>query len=473
MSRPILLLTFALVATVFGLLGLVTGGGGASGVQPLPSSVIAPGHASFADVVQRVNPAVVNITVIEGAGDEEEEPTDEEEPDEAAPPGPRRGEGSGFIVDAEGYILTNHHVVASPEKIRVRLADKRELAAVLVGSDPSTDLALLKVKAGGLPVVPLGDSDKLRVGEWVAAIGNPYRFDHSVTVGVVSSKGRKIYDLSFDAYIQTDAAINPGNSGGPLINAAGEAVGINSAVSVQGQGIGFAIPINVAREILDQLRTRGHVSRGYLGIQLQEVDPDLQKLVGLKEPRGAMVVDVQDDSAGQKAGLKRYDVITGVSGKPVEDGDHLVRVIAARPPGTDVILSVFRDGKPFELTARLTERAGLVPPSAPRDVADEAGTVGDALGLMVAEPGSEIAQLHIPEDRVGVMVREVLGLAPGTEALAEGDLVVEINRRPTRDLASYRKAVGALEAGQTAWLFVYRPRVRAAFLAKLEVEETR
>ena len=230
---------------------------------------IAPGHVSFADVVQRVNPAVVNISVIEGAGEDDEEvPEEEEEPeetDEPLPPGPRRGEGSGFIVDAAGYILTNHHVVASPEKIRVRLADKRELAATLVGSDPSTDLALLKVKAGGLPVVPLGDSDRLRVGEWVAAIGNPYRFDHSVTVGVVSSKGRKIYDPSFDAYIQTDAAINPGNSGGPLINAAGEAVGINSAVSVQGQGIGFAIPINVAREILEQLRTRGHVSRGYLG----------------------------------------------------------------------------------------------------------------------------------------------------------------------------------------------------------------
>jgi serine protease Do len=474
MSRPILLLTFALVATVFGLLGLVTGGGGTSGVQPLRGVATAPGHASFADVVQRVNPAVVNITVIEEAGDEEAEQTDEEEPEEAAPPGPRRGEGSGFIVDAEGYILTNHHVVASPERIRVRLADKRELAAVLVGSDPSTDLALLKVKAGGLPVVPLGDSDTLRVGEWVAAIGNPYRFDHSVTVGVVSSKGRKIYDASFDAYIQTDAAINPGNSGGPLINAAGEAVGINSAVSVQGQGIGFAIPINVAREILDQLRTRGHVSRGYLGIQLQEVDPDLQQLVGLKEPRGAMVVDVQEDSAGQKAGLKRYDVITGVSGKPVEDGDHLVRVIAVRPPGTDVILSVFRDGKPIELTARLAERAAIVRPSAPPDVVDEAAAVGDALGLLVAEPGPEtIAQLQVPEDRVGVMVREVLGLSPGTEDLAEGDLVVEVNRRPTRDLASYRKAVGALEAGQAAWLFVYRPRLRAAFLAKLEVEETR
>jgi serine protease Do len=477
MSRPIVLLSLALVATVVGLLGLVMGGGGGPTDLPAPRTpLIAPGHASFADVVQRVNPAVVNITVIEGAGDEEDEVEEEEpeETDEALPPGPRRGEGSGFIVDPQGYILTNHHVVASPEKIRVRLADKRELAATLVGSDPSTDLALLKVQAAGLPVVPLGDSDRLRVGEWVAAIGNPYRFDHSVTVGVVSSKGRKIYDASFDAYIQTDAAINPGNSGGPLVNAAGEAVGINSAVSVQGQGIGFAIPINVAREILDQLRTRGHVSRGYLGIQLHDVDPDLQKLVHLKEPRGAMVVDVQEGSAGEKAGLERYDVITGVSGKPVEDGDQLVRVIAARPPGSDVVLSVVRDGRPLQLTARLAERSGLARPSNPPELADDAGASGDELGLMVVEPGPEtLAPFAIPEDRKGVLVREVFGLSPGAEVLAEGDLVVEVNRRPTRDLASYRKALDGLKPGDVAWVFLYRPRLRASFLAKLEVEDVR
>ena len=477
MSRPVLWLSFALVATVFGLLGLVMGGGGPAALPVRSGASLVPGQPSFADVIQRVNPAVVNITVIEGAGEEEEEPVEDEVPEEEGDelsPGPRRGEGSGFIVDASGYILTNHHVVASPERIRVRLADKRELPATLVGSDPSTDLALLKVKADNLPVVPLGDSDTLRVGEWVAAIGNPYRFDHSVTVGVVSSKGRKIYDASFDAYIQTDAAINPGNSGGPLVNAAGEAVGINSAVSVQGQGIGFAIPINVAREILDQLRTRGHVSRGYLGIQLQEVDPDLQKLVQLKEARGAMVVDVQEGSAGEKAGLKRYDVITAVSGKTVDDGDQLVRVIAARPPGSSVVLRVFRDGKPIDLTAKLAEREGTARQPAQTDVADDAGTAGDALGLMVAEPGPEMqVQFSIPDDRMGVVVREVLGLSPGAGDLADGDMIVEVNRRPARDLASYRKALAALSPGEAAWLFVYRPRLRASFLAKLEVEEVR
>src|SRR5262249_42391033 len=203
-------------------------------------------------------------------------------------------------------------------------------------------------KATGLPAVKMGDSDQLRVGEWVCAIGNPYRFEHSVTVGVVSSKGRKIYNLSFDAYIQTDAAINPGNSGGPLINAAGDAVGINSAMSVQGQGIGFAVPINIAKDILGPLRTQGHVSRGYLGIQLQDLDPDLRPLVG-RVDHGALVLDVLPGEAGESAGLKRYDVITDIAGQRVDDSDALVRLISARSPGSTVALSVLRDGRPLRL----------------------------------------------------------------------------------------------------------------------------
>ena len=338
MPRSVLILSFCLVAAVAGVVGLVAGGGGI--VTYAGPGRFGTGPVSFADVVQRVNPAVVHITATQGAdGDAADGPGG----------GVRRGEGSGFIVDPDGYILTNHHLVSSPERIRVRLADKREFPAVLVGADPSTDLALLRVRASGLPAMALGDSDRVRVGEWVCAIGNPYRFEHSVTVGVVSSKGRKIYDASFDSYIQTDAAINPGNSGGPLINAAGEAIGVNAAVSAQGQGIGFAVPINVAREILGPLRTTGRVSRGYLGIQLQELDPDLQRMMGLQEPHGAVVLDVIDGGAGAAAGLRRYDVVTHVGGRPVEDGDQLVRTIAARPPGTSVALSVFRDGRRLEI----------------------------------------------------------------------------------------------------------------------------
>ena len=256
MSRTVHGLSLGLVAGLAALLGLLAGGGGSVPPEPPKEESVVRLGGSFADVIDHVNPAVVHVTVVENTG------RDVVERD-----APRRGEGSGFIVDPDGYILTNHHVVATPARIRVRLADKRELPAVLVGSDPNTDLALIKVSAPQpLPVVPLGDSDKLRVGDWVFAIGNPYRLEHSVTAGVVSSKGRKIYDASFDSYIQTDAAINPGNSGGPLVNTSGEAVGINSAVSTQGQGIGFAVPINVAREILDQLRSHGRVTLSLIHI---------------------------------------------------------------------------------------------------------------------------------------------------------------------------------------------------------------
>jgi serine protease Do len=389
----------------------------------------------------------------------------------------RRGEGSGFIVDPDGYILTNHHLVSSPERIRVRLADKREFPAVLVGADPSTDLALLKVRASGLPAVKLGDSDRLRVGEWVCAIGNPYRFEHSVTVGVVSSKGRKIYDASFDAYIQTDAAINPGNSGGPLVNAAGEAVGVNAAVSAQGQGIGFAVPINVAREILGPLRTKGRVSRGYLGIQLQEIDPDLQRMLSLPESHGAVVLDVLEGGAGKAAGLRRYDVITHVAGKPIADGDELVRRIASRPPGTSVALTVFRDGQRFDVEAMLAERSAAEPEEEEddeaEDVEEDHSSEGDALGLVVVDPDAALKSDLARADRRGPVVREVVGLSPGIEALSAGDVIVEVNRTPTPDLAAYRRAVAALAEGEVAWLFVYRPRPGASFLAKLAVDVPR
>src|SRR5438034_2204825 len=382
MQRAALVLSFSLVAGVAGLLGVLAAGGGVVNAVPPASASMAGGPPNFADIVQRVNPAVVNITVTEGAPEGRSRSAHDRDGD-----GPRRGEGSGFIVDAQGFILTNHHVVASPNRIRVRLADKREFTATLVGSDPATDLALLKIGALGLPTVALGDSDRLRVGEWVCAIGNPYRFDHSVTVGVVSSKGRKIYDPSFDSYIQTDAAINPGNSGGPLVNVAGEAIGINSAVSLQGQGIGFAVPINVAREVLAQLRSQGRVTRGYLGIQLQDLDPDLQRLVGIPASQGAVVIDVVDGEPGQAAGLKRYDVITALQGQPIEDGDHLVRAVAAKAPGSTVSLTVFRDRKYLNLSARLTEREAqeavgeLTVEPADSGPAPE----GDALGLVVSD----------------------------------------------------------------------------------------
>jgi serine protease Do len=456
------LVSVALVAVVAGTLGFLAGGGGALSI-PVPGSARAP---SFADVVERLNAAVVHVDVIEAEGSNPHASVE----DAPALDLPERSEGSGFVVDAAGYILTNQHLVARPAKIRVRLADKRELKARVVGTDESTDLALLKVEADHLPTVPLGDSDRLRVGDWVCAIGNPLEFDHSVTVGVVSSKGRKIFNQSFDDYIQTDAAINPGNSGGPLINALGEAIGISSAMSSEGQGIGFAIPINLAKDVLKQLRTQGRVSRGYLGIELHELDPDLSKLVGLKDSRGAVVMEVAKGGPGEAAGLRRYDVITGVSGHEIRDGDELVRRIATTAPGSSVVLSVFRDGRPLSVPAHLLERGPDSSPTAGPKPPDHASQRGDGLGLVVGELGPRTrAQLAL-KDKVGVVIKDVIGIDPGTDALDPGDVIVEINRQPAKDLAAYRRLLGLLSPGQSAWLFVYRPKPASSFLTKIEVE---
>ena len=467
MTRAAFALGIGLVAFLAGSLGFLAGGGGRVSAPPAPPGFFGAAP-SFADVVAQVNPAVVHVDVIEDGP----APPEEGAVDAPAQDVPRRGEGSGFIVDPEGYILTNHHLVPGPGRIRVRLADRRELPARLVGSDPSTDLALLKLEARGLPTVRLGDSDHLRVGDWVCAIGNPLEFDHTVTVGVVSSLGRKIWNKSFDAYIQTDAAINPGNSGGPLVNRHGEAVGISAAVSSEAQGIGFAVPINVARAVLVQLRDRGRVERGYLGIELQELDPDLARMIGLADTRGALVLDVQAGEPAARAGLKRWDVIKTVSGQPIQDGDGLVRTISALRPGTEVRLGVIRDGRPLSLTAQLDERSADEVPSEPASSSSVApARKGDALGLAVANlAGATRQELRLPADRVGVVVRDVLGADPGVDEIEEGDLIVEINRRPTPDVAAYKRVVGALDPGAPAWLYVFRPRPAGSFLTRVYVE---
>jgi serine protease Do len=467
MTRATSVLGLGFVAFLAGALGYLAGGGGRVAAPASPPG-FGGAPPSFAEVVARVNPAVVHVDVIEDAREDPHEGI----LDAPALDVPRRGEGSGFVVDPDGYILTNHHLVPGPGRVRVRFADKRELPARRVGSDANTDLALLKVEARGLPIVRLGDSDRLRIGDWVCAIGNPLEFDHTVTVGVVSSKGRKIFNQSFDAYIQTDAAINPGNSGGPLVNVEGEAVGINAAISSEAEGIGFAVPANVARGVLTQLRDHGRVQRGYLGIQLHELDPDLARMIGLGEPRGALVVDVVEGEPAEKAGLRPWDVVTSVSGEAIEDGDALVRTISALRPGTEIKLGVFRDGRPVTVTARLEERGSddEAPPADTKPSKSPAKK-GDALGLSVATLAAAArAELGVPRERAGVVIQEILGADPGTDELEEGDLVVEVNRRPTPDVVSYRRVVGAFRPGELAWLYVFRPRERRVFLTRIEVE---
>src|SRR5580765_5017742 len=395
MSRRFTLVTVTLTAIVAFLVGAIIAGGfarsavsagapaktAAGRATPARIGSSAPAMASlvnFADVVERLNPAVVNIDTTTRAdgtrrrrsGARPADPPDQfDGPFDFGTPrdrdSPRRGAGSGFIIDADGSILTNHHVVDRAERITVKLSDGRTLRARLIGSDPDTDIALIKVDGqAGLPVAPLGDSSALRMGEWVCAIGNPLGYEHTVTVGVVSFLGRKLFDMSLDNYIQTDAAINFGNSGGPLINALGEVIGINAAISSRASSIGFAVPINQARLILPQLRARGRVSRGYMGVGLRDVDADLERSLKLTVDHGALVQDITSGSPADRAGLRPYDVITSLDDRAIANDDQLIREIAARAPGSAARLRVVRDGHDQNVVVKLSERP-------PRDRGDK------------------------------------------------------------------------------------------------------
>src|SRR6185436_13866992 len=326
--------------------------------RPAKSMVPLPGAVNFADVAERINAAVVNIDAATRAGHEPRRRRDDGElPRDFDLP--HQGSGSGFIIDRQGFVLTNFHVIEDADRITVTLADGRVLKGDVVGTDPAIDVALLRVAASGpLEPAPLGNSDDLRVGEWVCAIGNPLGYVHSVTVGVVSFVGRKLFDASLDDYIQTDAAINFGNSGGPLINARGEVIGINSAISSRATNIGFAVPINQAIAIIPQLKARGRVSRGFVGLILTDITPDLQRSLNLSVSRGALVQDVSGDSPAERAGLKPYDVILAVDGRNVFTNDELIRDISGRQPGTIARLELLRDGRRQTSQVKLTERPG-------------------------------------------------------------------------------------------------------------------
>src|SRR3954470_14980483 len=294
----------------------------------------AVGAVNFADVAEKINAAVVNIDAASRAGHEPRRHRDDGSESPRDFELPHQGSGSGFLIDRQGFILTNFHVIEDADRITVTLADGRALRGEVVGADPAIDVALLRVTAPGpLEIATLGDSDDLRVGEWVCAIGNPLGYVHSVTVGVVSFIGRKLFDASLDDYIQTDAAINFGNSGGPLINARGEVIGINSAISSRASNIGFAVPINQAVAILPQLKAHGSVMRGFIGVVLTDVTPDLQRSLKLPVARGALVQDVSDGAPAARAGVRAYDIIVSVDGRDVWTNEELIRDISGRQPG--------------------------------------------------------------------------------------------------------------------------------------------
>jgi serine protease Do len=440
---------------------------------PLPATSVidrqaaAPGLVNFADVAESLNPAVVNIEATTRGGSRRRrtpEPTPFEESN-PVPPGPglvRPQSGSGFVIEADGQILTNYHVIQNAERIMVKFSDGRSLQARVLGIDPDTDIALIKVDANNLPVAPLGNSETLRVGEWVCAIGNPLAYEHTVTVGVVSYLGRKLFDTSLDNYIQTDAAINFGNSGGPLINGRGEVVGINSAISQRASNIGFAVPINEARSILPQLRAEGRVARGYMGVTLSDVDPDLQRSLRLASTQGALVQDVASGSPGQRAGLRAYDLITGIDDKRVANNNEIIREVARRGPGTVARLQVVRDGRKQIVAVRLAERpsrqAGRVPLDDGSPVQPSSNTVVP-LGLNVRDIDNATSRrLRLPNGISGVVVTRVEPLSSAYDAGIQRDyIVMEVNRRPINSAEAYNRLARAASPGDVLAIYVYMP----------------
>ena len=367
----------------------------------------------------------------------------------------QRAQGSGFIISKDGYILTNNHLVGEAEDVRVELVDGRSVDAEVVGTDPESDVAVIKIDSDNLKPIELGDSDALEVGEWVLAIGNPLGLSHTVTAGIVSAKGRSgLRIASYENFIQTDAAINMGNSGGPLVNLDGQAVGINTAIIGPGGGnigIGFAIPINMARDIAEQLMDTGSIERGYLGVLPQEITPEMAEVFGLDEAKGVAIPQVTEGSAADKGGLKSGDVILEFDGEPVESETQFRNLVASRKPGKPVQIVVWRDGKRKSLTVRLDKRPPL------EELQEQQRSAGDEtkrLGLTVQNLTPDLAEQLGYEGRAGVVVTQVV---PGSEAaekgLEQGDLILEVNRNQVQNTRQFRSAVAkASEDGRVLLL---------------------
>jgi serine protease Do len=349
--------------------------------------------------------------------------------------------GTGFVISTDGYIVTNNHVIEDVEKITVKFNDRRELPATVVGRDPKTDIGLIKVESSEpLFALPLGDSDSVRPGEWVVAIGNPFGLEHTVTAGIVSAKHRNIEHGAYDDYIQTDAAINPGNSGGPLLNLSGEVIGINTAINPRANTIGFAVPIDMAKAVLPQLRASGHVTRGWLGVVIQGVSPEIAEELGLSETKGALVSKVIEDGPGAKAGIEKMDVIREFDGKPVDDYDDLPRIVASTPVNKKVDITVIRDGKRVVLHPKI---ALLDEPEIQRASAAPAPQSGaKSFGLSVQDLTGEVAERLGLDDAKGVLVESVDPNGPASEAgIRSGDVIVEVDRHEVKDAKALQKAL--------------------------------
>lgn len=430
----------------------------------------------FTTIVERNAPTVVNITARKTRADANDpsQMNPEEVPElfrrffgpmpgmPGVPRGPapdRISGGSGFVISADGYILTNHHVIDGADEVTVRLRDRSELAAKVVGSDPDTDIALLKVEASGLVAATLGDSSKLKPGQWVLAIGSPFGLEETVTAGIVSSVGRTLgNDQRYVPFIQTDVAINRGNSGGPLFNLAGEVVGINSQIfSTSGGSIGlsFSIPIDTAKNVMEQLRAKGRVSRGVIGVQIQNIDRDRAEALGLPKPAGALVAEIQPGGAAEKAGIRVGDVITAFNGREIGDSSELPPMVGATAPGSRATLAVFRDGRSLTLPVTVAELGGSAPARAEIEKPAANAGAATALGLAVRDLTAEQRQqLGVGEE--GVLVERVTGQAAGRAGIQPGDVVLAVGRERIKDAAGFQRAADAARPGQAIMLLVRR-----------------
>ncbi len=426
-----------------------------SPVKDVPKDILATQQA-FTNLVKVVTPSVVNISTV--SKKKLVQPFFEISPffDDffGGRPQPRyRREtslGSGVIINKEGYILTNDHVVKDAESIRVKLSNEKVYDGRVVGEDPKTDLAVVKINAKEeLPTAVLGDSDKLQVGQWAIAIGNPFGLDRTVTVGVISATGRANMGIeAYEDFIQTDASINPGNSGGPLLNIYGEVIGINTAIVAAGQGIGFAIPINMAKQVVGQLIKKGNVTRGWLGISIQPVTDEIAQSFGLKKAVGALVSDVMAGSPAEKAGLKQGDVITRFAGKEIRDPRQLQMIVADTPVGQKAEVDIFRDGKPLKLSVTLasTESAQA---RKPRSTAPQSGWFG--LTVEDLPRNMRISGL------TGVIVTAVDPEGPATEAgIQQGDVIVSVNQKRIANISDYAKAMKEADQRGSVALLVRR-----------------
>ena len=430
-------------------------------------TVTLPG--SFSSLAESVNPAVVNIRTEKKSRETErffQQFEQKQDPfddffDRFFGQGPQwenrqRSLGSGFIIDKEGYIVTNSHVVENADKIKVILKDGKEFEAVLVGLDSKTDLALIRVEAKqNLPYVKLGSSANVKVGQWVVAIGSPFGLEQTVTAGIVSAKGRVIGSGPYDDYIQTDASINPGNSGGPLVNMEGEVIGINTAIIASGQGIGFAIPVDMAKGIIEQLKAHGVVSRGFLGVSIQNISKDVAEYYEIDDGQGVMVVEVVPGGPADKAGIRARDIILQVDGRKVADSRALSALIAETAAGKTLAVLILRNGSEMTLGVEIGKMDEEQPPAD-----SPARKTAKDLGIEVSELTDELGRKYNLTESSGVIVLMVEPDSAAEEAgIMHGDIIKEINHHPVKTLKDFQKIIGEIPGGELIHFFLKRKNI--------------